>query len=116
MADEILTLFCLVDGTSKAFHVEIESAKTISHLERELVVLGQARLNEFTLWRVNIPGMLPGTPIRINAIEDKTELNNARTTLSDLFPTNPDNNTYILVQPTSAPPPSGELIVSWSHV
>ncbi|KAK3827170.1 MAG: hypothetical protein JOS17DRAFT_791944 [Linnemannia elongata] len=41
--------------------------------------------------------------IKVDALGDKTQLNNPRTRLSKLFPESPDDNTYIIFQP---PPPA----------
>ncbi|KAF9301974.1 hypothetical protein BGZ74_006041 [Mortierella antarctica] len=62
MTDNILTLFCLVDGeaTSNAFPVEIESTKTVGHL-KDLIKAKKTNnfhavdANELTLWRVSVP-------------------------------------------------------------
>ncbi|KAF9536721.1 hypothetical protein EC957_009872 [Mortierella hygrophila] len=99
MADN-LTLFCLVDGvaTTNAFPVEIESTKTIGDLKKFIKKENTPEFDDFapdklTLWRVSIPDNKQGSAITIDALDDKTELNNPRTRLSKLFSESPDDNT-----------------------
>ncbi|KAF9537746.1 hypothetical protein EC957_007713 [Mortierella hygrophila] len=106
MTNNHLTLFCLIDGeaTSNAFEVEVASTKTVSTLKNLIVDGNQApafrevAAKDLILWRVSIPDNKQGSAITIDALDDKTELNNPRTRLSKLFPESPDDNTYILVQ------------------
>ncbi|KAF9113437.1 hypothetical protein BGX30_006937, partial [Mortierella sp. GBA39] len=102
---EDLTLFCLIDeqSTSKAFSVEISPKKTVDGLKKfirnekpnELRDVDPDRL---TLWLVFIPDDNQNSAITLDALDDKTQLNNPRTLLSTLFPESPDDNTYIIVQ------------------
>ncbi|KAG0039904.1 hypothetical protein BGZ82_006161 [Podila clonocystis] len=62
MADNHLTLFCLVDGeaTSNAFSVEIDSSKTVDGLKKLIKTENPDTFNgvdakELTLWRVSVP-------------------------------------------------------------
>jgi len=103
MSDNLVTLFCLVEGesVSNAFEIEVASTKTVSTLKNLIVDGNQApafkdvAAKDLILWRVSIPD---GSATTITALVDKTELDKPRTPLSKLFPENPDDNTYILVQ------------------
>ncbi|KAF8926889.1 hypothetical protein BGZ58_010828, partial [Dissophora ornata] len=61
MTDSLLTLFCLVDGESTPFPVEIDSTKTIGGLKNLIVNGDQApafrdvAAKDLILWRVSIP-------------------------------------------------------------
>ncbi|KAG0049373.1 hypothetical protein BGZ90_007360, partial [Linnemannia elongata] len=62
MADNLLTLFCLVDGeaTTNAFPVEIESTETISDLKKLIRTekspeFDDIAADKLTIWRVSIP-------------------------------------------------------------
>ncbi|KAG0247513.1 hypothetical protein BG011_001367 [Mortierella polycephala] len=111
MADNRLTLSCLVDGesTSNAFPIEIESTKTIGDLKKLIKAkktpeYDDIAVGRLTLWRVSIPDDNQGSAITIDALDDKTELDSPRTRLFKLFLESPDDNTIILVQrPRPAP-------------
>ncbi|KAF9198351.1 hypothetical protein BGZ59_004674, partial [Podila verticillata] len=118
MTDNHLTLFCLVDGeaTSRAFSVDIDRTKSVDHLKKLIKSKKTPRFDdvaayELTLWRVSISDDNQGSAVTIDALDDKTELNNPRAQLSKLFPENPDDNTYIIVQrpPQVLTPVSGHL-------
>ncbi|KAF9198642.1 hypothetical protein BGZ59_004467, partial [Podila verticillata] len=106
MTDNNVTLFCLIEGesVSTAFEVEVASAKTISTLKNLIVDGNQApafrdfAAKDLVLWRASIPDDKQGSAITVDALDDKTELNNPRAKLSKLFPESPDDNTYIIVQ------------------
>lgn len=105
MVDNLLTLFCLVDGDSlsEAFEVEISSTKTVSALKKVIrddnsVAFADIDAKMLTLWRVSIPGGKKGSAITIDALGNKTEFDDPRALLSELFPESPDRNTYIIVQ------------------
>ncbi|KAF9107236.1 hypothetical protein BGX29_006922 [Mortierella sp. GBA35] len=62
MANNLLNLFCLVDGeaTSQAFSVEVDSTKTVDHLKNLLKAeqspdFDDVVANNLTLWSVSIP-------------------------------------------------------------
>ncbi|KAK3843871.1 MAG: hypothetical protein J3R72DRAFT_102512 [Linnemannia gamsii] len=60
MADNLLTLFCLVDGDSVPFSVDIDTSKTVDHLKDAIKTKKAPRFDdvaadELTLWRVSIP-------------------------------------------------------------
>jgi hypothetical protein len=114
-----LTLFCLVDkeSTSRAFEVEISATRTVSYLKK-LIKKEQApafddiTANQLTLWRVDIPKDRKGSAITVDALDDvKTELDEPRTYLSNLFPNGPGEDTYIIVQR----PPAGNAVMLGSH-
>ncbi|KAG9064936.1 hypothetical protein KI688_003198 [Linnemannia hyalina] len=112
MSNNLLNLFCLVDGeaTTNAFPVEIESTKTIGNLKE---VIRTKKPNEFrgvdpdklTLWRVSIPVVAANkhNPIVRNEVESSTELD-PTDDVSDVFPQAPPKKTiHIIVQ---RPPPA----------
>ncbi|KAF9369436.1 hypothetical protein CPC16_004504 [Podila verticillata] len=103
MTDNLLCLFCVVDGESTSFSVEIDRTKTVDHLKKAIKAEKSPRFDdiaadELTLWRVSIPDDQLDSAITIAALDDKTALSNPRTRLFKLFPESPDDNTYILVQ------------------
>ncbi|KAG9070381.1 hypothetical protein KI688_009718 [Linnemannia hyalina] len=105
MADnsQNLILFCLVEGlpSSRAFEIEVSERRTVAHLKDAIKLkkpneFRDVDANELTLYRVSIHD--DGT------FHDKTELNNPRKRLLELFTKSPDDNTYIIVQqPLPAP-------------
>lgn len=103
MTDNLLCLFCVVNGESMSFSVEIDWAKTVDHLKKAIKAekspqFDDVTTNEITLWHVSILDDELGSTIMITALDDKTALSNLRTWLYKLFPKSPDDNTYILVQ------------------
>ncbi|KAF9185057.1 hypothetical protein BGZ50_003295 [Haplosporangium sp. Z 11] len=91
-----LTLFCLVDRepTSRAFSVKIASDDTVDDLRKLIKTKNVVKFKD----QVSIPDDNQGSTITIDALDDKTGLNNPRTRLSKLFSEDPDDNTYIMVQ------------------
>ncbi|KAF9337986.1 hypothetical protein BGZ91_009113, partial [Linnemannia elongata] len=60
MTDNLLTLFCLADGDSVAFSVEIAASKTVDHLKHAIKIkipdtFKGVDAMDLTLWRVSIP-------------------------------------------------------------
>ena len=112
MADNIpLTLFCLIDGdsVSKGFKLKnISPSEDVDDLRNSIfegnqaAAFGGIAAKDLILWCASIPDDKKGSAITIDALDDKTELNNPRVRLSKLFPESPDENTYIIVQ---RPPP-----------
>ncbi|GJJ75604.1 hypothetical protein EMPS_07962 [Entomortierella parvispora] len=107
MEVDTLTFFCLISGEllSTAFPVEASSSKTVGALKK--AVFGEKTnafehidANDLILWRATIPidKREKKCKITADALEDKTELDNPRTRLSELFPESPDENTYIFVE------------------
>ncbi|KAF9315303.1 hypothetical protein BG003_003172 [Podila horticola] len=113
MADNFMTLFCLVDGESTPFPVEIESTKTIGELKKAIKA---EKVNDFsdvdadklTLWKVSI-SVLPKKErkeISLADIPSKEETDD----VSDVFKEQPPKKTiHIIVrrsQPVHAPVPA----------
>jgi len=109
MTDNLLTLFCLVDGeaTSNAFSVKILSSDTVDDL-KDLIKTKKAprfddvAADELTLWRVSILITRDNSeiPILFNNIakEEKEKLHPADD-LSDIFDEKPPKKTiHIIVQ------------------
>ncbi|KAG0370133.1 hypothetical protein BGX24_002121 [Mortierella sp. AD032] len=110
MADNILTLLCLVDGetTTNAFPVEIQSTKSIGIL-KDLIMAKKTShwddilAHELILWHVSIPvasASKKHKPIDLDDIISPTELDSADT-ISDVFPPPdkpPTETIHIIVQ------------------
>ncbi|KAG9062287.1 hypothetical protein KI688_006619 [Linnemannia hyalina] len=112
MTDNLLTLFCLVNGESTPFPLEIDSTKTIGGL-KNLIVNGNQALafrddaaKDLILWRVSIP-VVPKErkEISLADIPSKEELDETDD-VSDVFEETPPKKTiHIIVQR----PPLGDL-------
>ncbi|KAF9345957.1 hypothetical protein BGX26_002558 [Mortierella sp. AD094] len=98
MTSEI-TLFCIVDGDSTAFSIDIASTKTVDHLKKEIKkdqspVFDDLRASDLTLWSVNIPieGDDEENPI---TLVDQTNRKKLRATsdISEVFGTAPPKKT-----------------------
>ncbi|KAK5809644.1 hypothetical protein F5H01DRAFT_415593 [Linnemannia elongata] len=110
MTNNLLTLFCLVDGeaTTNAFPVEIESTKTIGDLKN---LIKTEKSNDFqgadadklTLWRVSIPDVDDDeTPVSIDTLTRKKKMR-ATNKLSMVFEAAfPEDTIRVVVQ---RPPP-----------
>ncbi|KAI1299071.1 hypothetical protein EDD11_006555, partial [Mortierella claussenii] len=112
--DNLLTLFCLVDGESAPFSVDINSSKTVDHLKVAIKDKLSPRFDDIsvvdlTLWCVSIPVADDDdddadVPIYINNIskDDKKKLKPTRE-LSDVFGYKAAKNMiHVIVQ---RPPP-----------
>ncbi|KAF9147092.1 hypothetical protein BGX20_006757, partial [Mortierella sp. AD010] len=108
MTSEI-TLFCIVDGDSTAFSIDIASTKTVDHLKKEIKkdqspVFDHLRASDLTLWSVNIPCDDDEKPI---TLVDQTNRKKLRATsdISEVFGTAPPKKTIhcIVERPASAP-------------
>ncbi|GJJ77453.1 hypothetical protein EMPS_09812 [Entomortierella parvispora] len=109
MAATTFTFYCLVSGNplSAAFSVEVSSDKTIITL-REAIKKSQKDAPEFgilannlVLWQATIPTDKNAGNQRIIALDgldDKTQLDDPRISLSELFPEGLDDSTYIIVE------------------
>ncbi|KAF9349932.1 hypothetical protein BGX26_011839 [Mortierella sp. AD094] len=113
MTNNLLSLFCLVDGeaTSNAFPVEIESTKTIGHL-KDLIKAKKANnfhdvdADDLILWRVSIPDDDDDEqPILLENVPERKKLK-ATTKLSKVFDSElPEDTIHIIVQrPPQATP------------
>ncbi|KAF9954138.1 hypothetical protein BGZ70_010649 [Mortierella alpina] len=122
MTEKNLTLFCIVEGesVSHAFQLKnIASSDDVDDLKHLIVDGNQApafrdvAAKDLILWRISIPDNKQGSAITIDALDDKTELNDPRARLSKLFPESPDDHTYILVQrPSSVNAPVPARVVA----
>ncbi|KAG0167291.1 hypothetical protein DFQ30_006200, partial [Apophysomyces sp. BC1015] len=100
-----MDLFCLIDGEllKNAFPVEIDSTSTVGHL-KDAIKLKKSNFfkdvdaDNLTLWLVKIPEDKEGSAIKLGELDEKEELTRPRKTMTALFPTPPDELTYILVQ------------------
>ncbi|KAF9194516.1 hypothetical protein BGZ49_003152 [Haplosporangium sp. Z 27] len=103
-----LTIFCLISGEriSRAFSVEVPSDWTIDKLKdsikaKQSPTFDDITANSLELWRVTLrvdENTGDEGVIKLDALHDKTKLNNPRTHLSKLFSESPDDNTYIVVE------------------
>ncbi|KAG0272311.1 hypothetical protein BGZ95_011952, partial [Linnemannia exigua] len=110
MTNNLLTLFCLVDGdaTTNAFPVEIESTKTVSDLKYLIRTEKSPGFNDvdadkLTLWRVSIPDVDDDEiPVLIDNLTGKKKMR-ATNKLSMVFDAAfPENTICVFVQ---RPPP-----------
>jgi uncharacterized protein YfeS len=58
--NDLLTLFCLVDGESSPFSVDVERTKTVDKLkeaikDKKAIAFADVDAEMLTLWRVSIP-------------------------------------------------------------
>ncbi|KAF8936737.1 hypothetical protein BGZ47_009366 [Haplosporangium gracile] len=105
MADNPLTLLCLVDGeeTTHAFSVKIPLTDTVDDLKVHIKVkkadeFSDVDARKLTLWRVLVSDSMKDSRITIDLLGEKAELNDPGKSLSKLFPESPNDSTYILVQ------------------
>ncbi|KAF9272527.1 hypothetical protein BGZ68_002332, partial [Mortierella alpina] len=118
MADNLLTLFCLVEGeaTSQAFSVDIDKTKTVDHLKKFIKTEIPDTFNgvdakDLTVWRVSIPIIEDNDelPILLNNVPEKERKKlGPATRLSRVFPEDlPEETVHIIVQrpPVQAPVP-----------
>ncbi|OAQ22282.1 hypothetical protein K457DRAFT_345649 [Linnemannia elongata AG-77] len=116
MTDNLLTLFCLVDGDSVPFSVDIDASKTVDHLKDAIKSKKTPRFDdvaadELTLWRVSIP-LVPKKDrkdISLGEVSSKEELDETDD-LSDVFQDKlPKKTIHIIVQ---RPPPGNSTHLS----
>ncbi|KAG0042715.1 hypothetical protein BGZ90_009318, partial [Linnemannia elongata] len=109
MTDNLLTLFCLVDGDSVPFSVDIDASKTVDHLKNFLKTALTPQFDDIpakdlTLWRVSIP-LVPKKDRKDISLSDvplKEELDETDD-LSEVFQDKlPKKTIHIIVQ---RPPP-----------
>jgi hypothetical protein len=60
MIDKLLTMFCLVDGDSVSFSVDIDASKTVDHLKDKIKTEKAPEFDDIaayklSLWKVSIP-------------------------------------------------------------
>ncbi|KAK3812540.1 MAG: hypothetical protein J3R72DRAFT_498661 [Linnemannia gamsii] len=116
MTENFLALFCLVDGDSMPFSVDIDASKTVDHLKDAIKtkIPGTFKgvdAKDLTLWRVSIP-LVPRKDRKDISLSDvplKEELDETDD-LSEVFPDKlPKKTIHIIVQrppPLHAPVPS----------
>ncbi|KAF9922108.1 hypothetical protein BGZ67_010720, partial [Mortierella alpina] len=107
MTDNLLTLFCLVDGeaTSNAFSVKVPLSDTVDDLKEVIknkkpVDFEHVDANNLTLWRVAHPVIAANKhqPVLLNAIDSHTELD-PTDDICDVFEQQPPKKTiHIIVQ------------------
>ncbi|KAG0333772.1 hypothetical protein BG004_000698 [Podila humilis] len=114
MTEENLTLFCIVEGESVSHAFKLKNIPWSDDVDdlKDLIKAKQSpdfddiAASKLTLWRVSIPKVRQSSAITIDALDDKTELDEPRTSLSRVFSKPLDDSTYILVQrPPPAPSP-----------
>ncbi|KAF9908675.1 hypothetical protein EC991_009603 [Linnemannia zychae] len=101
---DYLTLFCLVEGrsTSEAFTIKADPTKTLIYLKhliksKQSATFSDITADQLTLWKVFIPDDSHDAtdPITIDILQNKTRLDPTEE-LSNVFPEEPDKNTFIL--------------------
>ncbi|KAG0195067.1 hypothetical protein BGX28_002366, partial [Mortierella sp. GBA30] len=105
MTDNLVTLFCLVDGESTPFPVEIESTKTIGQLKDAIKAKKAPRFDdvaadELTLWRVTLP-LVPlkdRKPIILSKVESATELDPGNDISDEFEEKLPKKTIHLIVQ------------------
>ncbi|KAI8595874.1 hypothetical protein EDD21DRAFT_358654 [Dissophora ornata] len=106
MTHNPLTLFCLVDGDSTPFSVDIDASKTVDHLKNLIANGDQApafrdiAAKDLTLWRVSIPIVPKKDRKEVSLVDilSKEELDESDD-VSDVFKeTPPKKIIHIIVQ------------------
>lgn len=115
MTDNLLTLFCLADGDSMPFSVEIAASKTVGHLKDAIKTkipdtFKGVDAKDLTLWSVSIP-LAPKKDRKAISLGDiplKEELDETDD-LSELFPDKlPKKTIHIIV--LRPPPGNADLL------
>ena len=125
MTNNLLCLFCLVNGEATPFSIKIPSSDTVDDLKNLVVNGDQApafrdvAAKDLTLWRVSIPISDDDNddeiPILLDNVttKDKKKLGPA-TRLSKMFPGDlPDETIHIIVQ---RPPPGNAIAFYCSSI
>ena len=106
MTNNLLTLFCLVDGESTSFSVHVDPSETVDDLKVAIKDKNPETFNgvdakDLTLWRVSIPvddDDNDDIPIPLDSVPEKKRLK-ATTRLSKVFDTElPEDTIHIIVQ------------------
>ncbi|KAF9536709.1 hypothetical protein EC957_009924 [Mortierella hygrophila] len=111
MTDNLLTLFCLVDGDSVPFSVDIDASKTVDHLkdaikDKKAPEFDDIAPDKLVLWRVSIP-LVPKKDRKNISLSDVplTEELDETDDVSDVFPDKlPKKTIHVIVQ---RPPVAG---------
>ncbi|KAF9984705.1 hypothetical protein BGZ65_012828 [Modicella reniformis] len=105
MTDNPLTLFCLAEGETTSFPVEVDPTKTVDHLKELIKTKKSPEFDDFaadklTLWRVSLP-VVPKKDRKAISLADvlmKEELDETDD-ISDVFEEKPPKKTiHIIVQ------------------
>jgi hypothetical protein len=103
MADNLLTLFCLVDGEDTPFSLDIDPSKTVDHLKDIIKAkipgtFSDIDAKDLTLWRVSIPAVPKKERKRISLanVPSKEELDETDD-ISDVFKEPPPKKTIHLI-------------------
>ena len=99
----ILDVFCVIEGQTTSFSVEIESTKTVDQLKKaikaEITDTFKGDAKDLALWRVSLPAVpkKDRKPILLNEVLIKEELDE-RASLSSVYPQGQGSNDSIIVQ------------------
>ncbi|KAF9199942.1 hypothetical protein BGZ49_009887 [Haplosporangium sp. Z 27] len=105
MINEI-TLFCILDGESTAFSIDIPIGKTVDHLKdaikkKQSPVFDDIRASDLTLWSVVVPD--EGIPVNLEHVEPKTLLAKSTKSIKIVFGEDPAPDTiHCIVQRPAA--------------
>ena len=100
------TLYCVVEGESTSFPVEISSDKSIGQLKKAIKLeksndLRDVDADKLTLWKVSIPVIAANKhqPVLLSAIDSPTEIEDPTDDIADVFTKTPPKKTiHIIVQ------------------
>ena len=121
MTDNLLTLFCLVDGDKTSFEIDIDPTKTVARLkdlikEKKSNDLSDVDADQLTLWKVSIP-VAPKSErkkISLADVPSKEELDETDD-ISDVFKEKPPKKTiHVIVQ--RPPPGNADALCSHSYI
>ncbi|KAF9949114.1 hypothetical protein BGZ65_007581 [Modicella reniformis] len=103
-----LTIWCVVDGESTPFPVDIPAVRTVGHLKKEIKKekpnFFALDADKLALWKVSLPNTATIDILTLETLphsSTKDELD-ARTLVYELFPKGQLDNDYIIVQPNVA--------------
>ncbi|KAF9081546.1 hypothetical protein BGX27_004860 [Mortierella sp. AM989] len=114
MTSEKVELFCILDGDSTAFSVNIEASDTVGDLKdaikkKQAPVLDDIRASDLALWHVAIPSA-PKRQITLGSLTDEEkatkkpeELEDSTSEISEVFGSAPPKKTiHVIVQRKSS--------------
>lgn len=103
IANNVLTLFCLLDGEAVPFSIDIDSAKTFDHLKDAIKAkktneLSDVDADKLILWCVSIPlaSLNECKPIFLKEFNSAAELDPTND-LSDVFKETPPKKTIHII-------------------
>ncbi|KAF9917553.1 hypothetical protein BGZ65_012839, partial [Modicella reniformis] len=101
-----MTIWCVVDGKSTSFPVDIPADGTVGHLkdrikEKKPNDFADIDADELTLWKVSLPNTATADTLTLGSLPDGSTKNklDARFLVSNLFPEGQGVNDYIIVKP-----------------